>query len=98
MILGVRDLETIIRAGDAEKEVDGDDDSVLGTATAESHHENEGGSGWSVDVNVTAETRAFAPEHGNVAFASAVDGWAFRLDNFAKLYAKKFGTSFLPPK
>ncbi|RKP04293.1 hypothetical protein CXG81DRAFT_8483 [Caulochytrium protostelioides] len=33
----------------------------------------------------------FAPEKGNVIFASAMDGWAFRLDYFARLYAAKLG-------
>ncbi|ORX86638.1 P-loop containing nucleoside triphosphate hydrolase protein [Basidiobolus meristosporus CBS 931.73] len=31
----------------------------------------------------------FAPELGNVLFASAIDGWAFRVDQFAQLYADK---------
>lgn len=31
----------------------------------------------------------FAPERGNVLFASAIDGWAFRLGKFARLYAEK---------
>lgn len=33
----------------------------------------------------------FAPERGNVLFASAIDGWAFRLGRFARLYADKLG-------
>ncbi len=33
----------------------------------------------------------FAPERGNVVFASAIDGWAFRLGQFARLYAAKLG-------
>lgn len=31
----------------------------------------------------------FAPERGNVIFASAIDGWAFRVGKFAQLYADK---------
>ncbi|KAJ3289374.1 Elongation factor-like GTPase 1 [Borealophlyctis nickersoniae] len=31
----------------------------------------------------------FSPEQGNVIFASAIDGWAFRVDQFAKIYATK---------
>lgn len=31
----------------------------------------------------------FAPERGNVIFASAIDGWAFRVGKFAQLYAQK---------
>ena len=31
----------------------------------------------------------FAPEHNNVIFSSAVDGWAFTVRQFARLYEKK---------
>merc|ERR1719187_86657 len=31
----------------------------------------------------------FYPEQGNVVFASAADGWAFSIETFAKIYAKK---------
>ncbi|WVQ82433.1 hypothetical protein IAT38_004561 [Cryptococcus sp. DSM 104549] len=31
----------------------------------------------------------FAPDRGNVLFASAIDGWAFRLGKFARLYGDK---------
>jgi len=33
----------------------------------------------------------FAPERGNVIFASAIDGWAFRIGKFARLFASKLG-------
>ena len=33
----------------------------------------------------------FAPEKGNVIFASAIDGWGFRIGRFAQLYAQKLG-------
>lgn len=33
----------------------------------------------------------FAPEKGNVIFASAIDGWGFRVGKFASLYAQKLG-------
>ncbi|KAF8073628.1 P-loop containing nucleoside triphosphate hydrolase protein [Lyophyllum atratum] len=33
----------------------------------------------------------FAPERGNVIFASAIDGWGFRVSKFAQLYAAKLG-------
>ncbi len=35
----------------------------------------------------------FAPESGNVLFASAYDGWAFDLSSFAKIFAQKLGFS-----
>ena len=31
----------------------------------------------------------FSPSKGNVAFACALEGWAFRLNDFAKMYARK---------
>jgi ribosome assembly protein 1 len=39
------------------------------------------------------EPDAFAPERGNVAFASAIDGCAFRIDHFADLFAAKLGAN-----
>jgi ribosome assembly protein 1 len=33
----------------------------------------------------------FAPDRGNVVFASAVDGWGFRVGHFAQLFATKLG-------
>lgn len=33
----------------------------------------------------------FTPESGNVLFASAVDGWAFGIEDFATVYAAKLG-------
>lgn len=33
------------------------------------------------------EEQAFAPERGNVVFGSAYDGWAFRINQFADMYA-----------
>lgn len=35
----------------------------------------------------------FTPSRGNVIFASALDGWAFRLIDFARLYHKMMGLS-----
>ena len=37
------------------------------------------------------EELELSPEKGNVAFASAHDGWAFRTGQFAELYAAKLG-------
>jgi ribosome assembly protein 1 len=35
----------------------------------------------------------FAPEKNNVVFASAIDGWAFTINTFAKIYLAKLGFS-----
>ena len=37
------------------------------------------------------ERHLFSPERGNVVFASAYDGWAFRVDQFAAMQAEKLG-------
>ena len=45
-----------------------------------------------VDVDERAEAALFFdPRRGNVVFASAVDGWAFTLDEFAALHAPRLG-------
>ena len=33
----------------------------------------------------------FAPQRGNVIFASAIDGWGFRVGKFAQIYSSKLG-------
>eukprot|EP00747_Dinoflagellata_sp_TGD_P160340 gnl/TRDRNA2_/TRDRNA2_177970_c0_seq2.p1 gnl/TRDRNA2_/TRDRNA2_177970_c0~~gnl/TRDRNA2_/TRDRNA2_177970_c0_seq2.p1 ORF type:complete len:861 (+),score=187.56 gnl/TRDRNA2_/TRDRNA2_177970_c0_seq2:108-2690(+) len=38
-----------------------------------------------------APNLALSPEKGNVIIGSAINGWAFTLRDFAKIYAKKFG-------
>jgi len=35
----------------------------------------------------------FSPAQGNVVFASAIDGWAFSIGHFAKMYEQKLGIS-----
>lgn len=35
------------------------------------------------------DDQVFSPSRGNVIFASATDGWAFRVDQFARLHAKR---------
>ncbi|KAF9013346.1 P-loop containing nucleoside triphosphate hydrolase protein [Cyathus striatus] len=38
-----------------------------------------------------SEEYLLRPEKGNVIFASAIDGWGFRVGRFAQLYAQKLG-------
>uniref|UniRef100_H2YCF4 Ribosome assembly protein 1 n=1 Tax=Ciona savignyi TaxID=51511 RepID=H2YCF4_CIOSA len=33
----------------------------------------------------------FSPSHGNVVFASAVDGWGFKIQHFSRIFSKKLG-------
>ena len=39
------------------------------------------------------EDDAFSPIKGNVAFGSAIDGWGFRIQQFAEMYAEKLGAN-----
>lgn len=49
---------------------------------------------WGIDVDEKAEAALFFdPTRGNVVFGSAIDGWAFTLDNFAVLHATKLELS-----
>jgi elongation factor 2 len=53
------------------------------------------------DVNVIISTYSseeigdihVSPERGNVAFSAGLQGWAFTLRSFARIYAKRFGVS-----
>ena len=81
---------------EAKKEARADEAAADATAT-----QNR-----SVEVNIVPEAETdgndqyqekddediyFAPEKGNVVFASAIDGWGFRIGKFAQLYASKLG-------
>ena len=46
---------------------------------------------WVLDEEDDADVY-FSPERGNVVFASATDGWGFRVHHFADVYHKKLGT------
>ena len=43
------------------------------------------------DLQASVGELQFAPERGNVIFASAMHGWGFSLSDFAQLYARKLG-------
>ncbi|XP_010189585.1 PREDICTED: elongation factor Tu GTP-binding domain-containing protein 1 isoform X2 [Mesitornis unicolor] len=47
---------------------------------------------WSAGLEDTDDSHLyFSPDHGNVVFASAIDGWGFGIEHFAKLYSQKIG-------
>uniref|UniRef100_A0A3P9JAH6 Elongation factor-like 1 n=1 Tax=Oryzias latipes TaxID=8090 RepID=A0A3P9JAH6_ORYLA len=47
---------------------------------------------WSAGLDQVDDSHLyFSPEQGNVVFASAVDGWGFRTQQFADLYSQKMG-------
>lgn len=80
VIMGVREVEQMMAAASLTEE------------------EPEEDSEWKLDdkLGSTADNTVsgyFSPEQGNVVFASAIDGWAFRLIDFARIFSKKFGIS-----
>lgn len=72
------------------------EDEASGTTTTSGtakEKEKEGDDADEEFAERTDEDIYFAPERGNVVFASAIDGWAFRLGKFAQLYAQKLGVN-----
>lgn len=80
-------MNNIISAFQSEKYISDVDSVLAGTSHLES-------SSMATDFDEEEdEEDTFSPEKGNVAFASAADGWAFRIEEFAGLYASKLGAS-----
>lgn len=47
---------------------------------------------WSSGLEEADDSKLyFTPESGNVLFASAADGWAFGVEEFATAYSEKLG-------
>ncbi|XP_075414176.1 elongation factor-like GTPase 1 isoform X1 [Tenrec ecaudatus] len=47
---------------------------------------------WSTGLEDTDDSHLyFSPDQGNVVFTSAIDGWGFGIEHFAKIYSKKIG-------
>ena len=47
---------------------------------------------WSTGIEEADDSDLyFSPDRGNVVFASAIDGWAFSLSDFAIIFSKKLG-------
>jgi ribosome assembly protein 1 len=63
----------------ARKEEDADQTDADNSDAGDQFHEQDD------------EDLYFAPDHGNVIFASAIDGWGFRVGHFAHMYAQKLG-------
>jgi len=79
-------LSEDVMAKDAEQEGEA---SAAGGAGAE---DIDLSSSLAFDAEVEEAWR-YAPERGNVAFASASHGWAFRVDTFASIIAAKMGAN-----
>lgn len=83
----IGEVNNIINAFRSEKYISDVDSILAGSAST---------SGEDADQELDDEPDeedVFAPERGNVAFGSAGDGWAFRIEQFADLYAAKLGAS-----
>jgi ribosome assembly protein 1 len=70
--------------------------AILGAVEAQDILEETGQFSLIVEAGLEATADAdedfyFSPEKGNVIFASAIDKWAFRTNQFARLYANKLG-------
>uniref|UniRef100_A0A2K6PDH3 Elongation factor-like GTPase 1 n=1 Tax=Rhinopithecus roxellana TaxID=61622 RepID=A0A2K6PDH3_RHIRO len=47
---------------------------------------------WSTGLEDTDDSQLyFSPEQGNVVFTSAIDGWGFGIEHFARIYSQKIG-------
>ncbi|PNJ21368.1 LOW QUALITY PROTEIN: EFL1 isoform 2 [Pongo abelii] len=47
---------------------------------------------WSTGLEDTDDSHLyFSPEQGNVVFTSAIDGWGFGIEPFARIYSQKIG-------
>ncbi|XP_056115098.1 elongation factor-like GTPase 1 [Rhinichthys klamathensis goyatoka] len=50
---------------------------------------------WSAGLEETDDSDLyFSPDRGNVVFASAIDGWGFRIHQFAEMYSQRMGIRF----
>ncbi|RDD37770.1 Elongation factor-like GTPase 1 [Trichoplax sp. H2] len=53
---------------------------------------------WSIGLeDIDDSSLYFSPDQGNVVFASAIDGWGFRVSDFAAIFSKKIGAKAKKP-
>jgi small GTP-binding protein len=91
-------------SGEEEKEltIDGGGDGAASSSSTASASSAEGApppssssssfDAWAIDIDEKTEASLFFdPTRGNVVFASAYDGWAFSVDDFARLHAERLG-------
>ncbi|KAI0561617.1 Elongation factor Tu GTP-binding domain containing protein [Gracilaria domingensis] len=80
VIMGVRQVEKMMAAAsELDTEAENESEWSLQEDPADEHDNTISG--------------YFSPEVGNVVFASAVDGWAFRIIDFAKFFSERQGIS-----
>ncbi|XAR70865.1 Protein-synthesizing GTPase [Bertholletia excelsa] len=81
----VHEVNGIMSAYKSEKYLS-DVDSILAGPSGELGDENH-------EFIEDDEEDTFQPQKGNVAFACALDGWGFSINEFAEFYASKLGAS-----
>ncbi|XP_078441781.1 ribosomal protein S5/Elongation factor G/III/V family protein [Wolffia australiana] len=81
----IHEVNSIISAYQSEKYLSDVDSLLASQSSSELPEEEEDRGG--------EEEDAFQPQKGNVVFACALDGWGFRLGQFADMYAAKLGAS-----
>ncbi|GLC55413.1 hypothetical protein PLESTB_000984700 [Pleodorina starrii] len=97
MVLSAFASERYLREADAVLATDQAraDQQAAAAAAQEGDEDGAGGANGGGAAAAPAEEEeegdAFDPVVGSVAFGSAADGWAFRLDQFAEMYAEKLG-------
>jgi ribosome assembly protein 1 len=89
----IGEVNNIINAFRSEKYLSDVDSILTGPTTPISEGlDSEDGHMMRVEEEEDEED-AFSPDRGNVAFTSAMDGFGFRIDYFADLYAAKLGAN-----
>ncbi|KAE9604556.1 putative protein-synthesizing GTPase [Lupinus albus] len=83
----VHEVNNIVSAYKSEKYLS-DVDSIVAAAGASGNEDEE-----FVEDDNDDEEDTFQPQKGNVAFVCALDGWGFRVHEFAEFYASKLGAS-----
>ena len=81
----IHDVNNIVSSFTSEKYIESQDNQEEGSG-------DEGApAAFDPSKEIDDEKMLFSPSQGNVAFACALEGWAFRLNDFAEMYAKKLG-------
>ncbi|EPS72321.1 hypothetical protein M569_02432 [Genlisea aurea] len=86
----IHEVNGIVSAYKSEKYLS-DVDSLLSTSSSSGGYADEPNYEQLIDDDNDEDT--FQPQKGNVVFACALDGWGFKIHDFADFYAFKLGAS-----
>ncbi|KAK3270638.1 hypothetical protein CYMTET_20971, partial [Cymbomonas tetramitiformis] len=87
----VAEVNSIMTMFSSEKYMSEAEAVLANTGAAEEGADGEDQQDVYADFEDQEDLYQFHPEKGNVAFVSAMDGWGFRTDTFAEMYAGKIG-------